>query len=267
MVAPSLARRTTLRMQGSVEEAPLPLMKAVVPPGFGPGHPLLVDVNGKTFTVDIPMGKQPGDTFEFMVNANAAPSRPTPSNAFLPPGERRMCQALPFLQAPAHLDGTLPGDRGFDPFGFGSNREAMFTQREAELKHGRLAMLAMVGWPAAEILHTDFASMMKKPSLLALNGRAPSVLNGGLDKVVLGYWVLILVGSAWVEGTSQLKRERQLTKMRNGEFWNPGDLGFDPLNLYSQYNAEAEIKHGRVAMVAITFIALQEFVTGKSVFH
>ena len=47
----------------------------------------------------------------------------------------------------------------------------------------------------------------------------------------------------------------------------PGNLGFDPFNLYptkkeSQLNMQlAEIKHGRIAMIAITLYALQEYIT------
>jgi len=44
-------------------------------------------------------------------------------------------------------------------------------------------------------------------------------------------------------------------------------LGFDPLNLYPPDEAGrarmelAEIKHGRLAMIAVTAFALQEYVT------
>merc|ERR1711906_11718 len=38
--------------------------------------------------------------------------------------------------------GAMVGDKGFDPLGLASS--------EAELKNGRLAMLAAVGWPVAE---------------------------------------------------------------------------------------------------------------------
>jgi Chlorophyll A-B binding protein len=49
----------------------------------------------------------------------------------------------------------------------------------------------------------------------------------------------------------------------------PGNLGFDPFQLYptnankeSQLNMQlAEIKHGRIAMIAITWYAIQEYIT------
>mmetsp|Transcript_15368 Transcript_15368/g.19209 ORF Transcript_15368/g.19209 Transcript_15368/m.19209 type:complete len:101 (-) Transcript_15368:249-551(-) len=61
-------------------------------------------------------------------------------------GEGDMSQALLFLPQPKHLDGSLAGDVGFDPFGFGSKDEATLVyMREAEIKHSQLAMLAAVG--------------------------------------------------------------------------------------------------------------------------
>jgi hypothetical protein len=58
-------------------------------------------------------------------------------------------QALPFLEKPAKLDGSLPGDVGFDPLGL-SNYFPLAYMREAELKHGRVCMLAIVGYIAVD---------------------------------------------------------------------------------------------------------------------
>lgn len=49
-----------------------------------------------------------------------------------------------FLERPPALDGTWVGDVGFDPLGF-SNIIDMRWLREAELKHGRVCMLAATG--------------------------------------------------------------------------------------------------------------------------
>lgn len=50
------------------------------------------------------------------------------------------------VKAPLILDGTLAGDVGFDPLGFAKSSKTLYWMREAEVKHGRLAMLAAVGW-------------------------------------------------------------------------------------------------------------------------
>jgi hypothetical protein len=55
-------------------------------------------------------------------------------------------KALPFLEAPAKLDGSMVGDFGFDPLGFTNTLQSMNYARAAELKHGRVAMLACVGF-------------------------------------------------------------------------------------------------------------------------
>lgn len=48
-----------------------------------------------------------------------------------------MSQSLPFLPRPVHLDGTLAGDVGFDPFGFAKSESDLMNYREAEVKHAR----------------------------------------------------------------------------------------------------------------------------------
>jgi len=45
--------------------------------------------------------------------------------------------------APAHLDGTLPGDFGFDPLGLGADPERLKYYQEAELMNARWAMMAV----------------------------------------------------------------------------------------------------------------------------
>merc|ERR1719329_1952818 len=56
--------------------------------------------------------------------------------------------------------------------------------KEAEVKHGRLAMLAAVGWPAAEALHPFLSEASGLPNLLNDAGEAPSVLTGGLEDLI-----------------------------------------------------------------------------------
>ena len=58
--------------------------------------------------------------------------------------------ALPFAAKPKNLNGELVGDFGFDPFKFSDNGDvAKF--RQAELKHGRVCMVAVVGVLVQEI--------------------------------------------------------------------------------------------------------------------
>ncbi len=55
----------------------------------------------------------------------------------------------------ALVDGALPGDVGFDPLGF-SDVFDIKVLREAELKHGRIAMLATLGLIVQELYTFPF---------------------------------------------------------------------------------------------------------------
>lgn len=176
------------------------------------------------------------------------------------------------LKAPLVLDGTLAGDAGFDPLGFAKDKKSLYWQREAEVKHARLAMLAAVGWPLSELWHKDIAAFFGLNSILAgANGdRAPSLFNGGLDSV----WASsMLVASITIAGFLESKA------MEGGSvFWNadkpesyvPGNYGFDPLGLYKSKGDKkvmetAEIKNGRLAMLAVTGYVFSEVATGLPV--
>lgn len=63
-------------------------------------------------------------------------------------------KALPFLARPANLgDGSVVGDFGFDPLGFTDNVSNYNYVRAAELKHCRVAMLAVVGFIFQQYVH------------------------------------------------------------------------------------------------------------------
>merc|ERR1711985_228168 len=52
---------------------------------------------------------------------------------------------LPGSEAPSHLNGSLPGDFGFDPLSLGKDPQALKWYQQAELQHARWAMLAVAG--------------------------------------------------------------------------------------------------------------------------
>merc|ERR1719224_137477 len=81
-------------------------------------------------------------------------------------------------------DNTLAGDAGFDPLQLADSPDKLAWYREAEIKHTRLAMLAAFGWPVSEI--TNFGK------LLTSDGRAPSLLNGGLGEINSAYWAAVV---------------------------------------------------------------------------
>jgi len=163
----------------------------------------------------------------------------------------------------------LVGNKGLDPLGFATSLKTLKVYREAELKHGRLAMLAALGWPVSELLQPYLASLTGAPDLLVkaagLPEKVPSILNGGLDRINPFFFLFAIIFSATVESVN-------INKIRLDDY-TPGDLGFDPLNVYASVGSaekrrELELKelnNGRLAMIAIVGYAAQEFITKISV--
>jgi hypothetical protein len=173
--------------------------------------------------------------------------------------EKEMSKSLPFLARPKLLDGTLAGDVGFDPFNLaGDDKEWLMSMREAEIKHSRLAMLAVVGWPLAELFDKPIADSLGIPSALTSKGASPSILNGGLEKIDVAYWVAVAALAGIVELENAKMVEEKKAK------YIPGDCNFDPLGLFPSDKQDQmammtkEIKHGRIAMMAILGFAIQE---------
>jgi len=158
-----------------------------------------------------------------------------------------MSASLPFLSRPALLDGSLPGDRGFDPFNFSSDASALQWQRKAEIKHARLAMLAAVGWPIAELLHKNIASVLGLDQLLASQDRVPSILNGDLSHVPIPFWIATIAVAASIEITDTVEENPSSGSERE------------------HFMQEAEIFNGRLGMLAITGFAMQEWFLNSAV--
>jgi hypothetical protein len=179
--------------------------------------------------------------------------------------------AIPFLPRPTPLDGSHAGDYGFDPLGFSETFD-LYTMQEAEIRHARLAMLAVVGWPMSELLAPDW---------MLQNGCAPSVLNG-----VNPLSFLAIAGFLGAAGFFEFKtslrsnvgtpmgkiHEKDMSAI--WEFGVAGDYNWDPLNLYSAAGndfkgrkglRDVEISHGRMAMLGITYFAAWEALTGNPI--
>lgn len=77
-------------------------------------------------------------------------------------------KALPFLEAPAKLDGTTVGDFGFDPLGLTNTFNDLNYVKAAEIKHCRVAMLAVLGFIVQQQVHflTNEADPLKAISSL-----------------------------------------------------------------------------------------------------
>merc|ERR1719399_744332 len=160
---------------------------------------------------------------------------------------------LPKIKTMRVGDGTLAGDMNFDPLQISDTPDALAWYREAEIKHARLAMLAAFGWPVSEIFNFG--------QLLNGDGRAPSLLNGGLGNVNSLYWGAVVALAVYWESQGL---DKQFGSKKDD--YLPGMLGFDPLGADSEGMRGAEITNGRVAMIAITVYALEEAITKAPIF-
>lgn len=186
-----------------------------------------------------------------------------------------------FTRAAERIVMTVPdqtpkivGDLGWDPLNLGTDDNFAFM-REAEIKHGRLAMLAALAWPTQEILNPILVRGLGLPDVLQESGGAsPSLLNGGLfQNEVFPALFLFAVGTSFLEETDLTARKSL------GCAWNeypnsfgnfgrqPGNFGFDPLKFYQPLSyeekvsmQEKELLNGRVAMAAVaTFVGVEFF--------
>ena len=172
--------------------------------------------------------------------------------------------ALPFLPRPAALDGSLVGDRGFDPLGIATS-ESLPRLREAEVRLGRLAMVATWGWPVA-VLGFGIATRVVPPSAVCTgNGcdidgplGASALPLESIRTAAFAYWCLLLFASVAGELTA---RERGTVGDLRGSF-DPLRLADDPQEV--ERLQLAELKHGRLAMCALAFFWGRKCLTESS---
>jgi Chlorophyll A-B binding protein. len=144
----------------------------------------------------------------------------------------RFSKAMPFLPRPYHLDGSMPGDYGFDPLGFVKSKEDLLFYREAEIKHSRLAMLAALGWPLSEFLNRKFASFVHLAPVVDVDGKAPNPVTE-FDKINGNFWFAALVFGSIIEFYGTFRSFR-----KSPGYYYPGNFGFDPFGFYPKEEDE-----------------------------
>jgi len=148
----------------------------------------------------------------------------------------------------------------FDPVGFTDSPAFTVSEakryREAEVTHGRVAMLAALGWIVAEEYH---------PLFNGVGGYSSFARFQAVETVFSQFWEVLLLGIGISEGyriSVAWNDPREVDQIQDA--YVPGELGFDPLGLLpddaeERYAMETrELNHGRLAMVAIAAFAAQE---------
>lgn len=149
----------------------------------------------------------------------------------------------------------MAGDNGFDPLGLSTVDAVgldLYWMREAELKHCRIAMMAVAGFTWVEAF-----------------GPAPGCEMATAKNQIDAFWQLWAAQPAYIVfslifiGITEMISGIAATSGRESGMRAPGDFGLDPLNLKNNPEKRAkyelqEIKNGRIAMWA----ALGEIVQG-----
>lgn len=164
---------------------------------------------------------------------------------------------------------VAPFEKGFDPFGIAGREDVgtLKTFRESEVTHGRVAMLAVVGFLATEApfnLHPLFNTAGKDigPAIRHLDEvRAVSPAFFTVLSVAIGGFEILRATKGWtLGGFENLKAD-----------YYPGDIGFDPLGLKPtdpavfEKMATKELNNGRLAMIGAAGFFAQELVNGEGI--
>lgn len=147
----------------------------------------------------------------------------------------------------------------------------MKSYREAEVTHGRVAMLAVVGFLVTEApfeFHPLFETGSKDigPAIRHLDEvRAAAPAFFEFLALVIGAAELKRALTGWEAPAGETGRALK-------EDYFPGDIGFDPLGLKPEdpdefmTMATKELQQGRLAMLAVSGFVAQELVDGKEIF-
>ena len=158
----------------------------------------------------------------------------------------------------------------FDPLGFAEKADdaTMKRYREAELTHGRVAMLATVGFLVGEQVEGSsflFDASIHGPAISHIAQVPPVFLTLLLSSIAKAEVVRAKRG--WVEPKNVPFDKPGLLR----ENYIPGNLGFDPLGLKPKDPEQfaimqtKELQNGRLAMIAAAGFMAQELVDGQGI--
>merc|ERR1712127_1016868 len=153
-----------------------------------------------------------------------------------------------------------------DPLQITKNRSVNTVKRlrEAEVMHGRVAMMATIGYIIGESTPTIAYGMDTHHTIA--NNQIPEIPGTVLFPFFLAINVIeaLRASTGWVEpGLGPLFSLR--------EKYYPGDIGFDPFGLKPKEAKDfanmqtKELQNGRLAMLAAAGMCAQEQINGKGI--
>jgi light-harvesting complex I chlorophyll a/b binding protein 1 len=183
-----------------------------------------------------------------------------PSSISLYTHTRARFPAFVFLQ----LDGSMAGDVGFDPLGLSTIEGVgvdLYWLREAEIKHCRVAMMAVAGVLWVELF-----------------GPAPGCEMATAKSQTDAFWQLWQAHPQYIAfgfimtGLVEMITGIAITTGRESGQRAPGDFGLDPLKIknnpakWEKYSLN-EVKNGRLAMFAAAGQLMQSWTTHEGAFE
>jgi Chlorophyll A-B binding protein len=182
---------------------------------------------------------------------------------------------------PSKFCAGLPGSsfplENFDPINLigGLSIEEIKRYRESEVTHGRVAMLATMGYLVGESFHPFFGGVIE--------GAANSHL-GQVREIAPPFFVILTVAIGACEllrakigwqtppGLSKIVDDpNRAFGARLLDKYYPGDIGFDPLGLKPKdakgfaTRQTKELNNGRLAMIAAAGMIVQEQITHETI--
>lgn len=153
---------------------------------------------------------------------------------------------------------SLPANVNFDPLNLASldftgskknSDEVLFSYREAELKHGRLAMLASVAYPMQETVHPLLSKSLNLPNLLVDEKLSPSLVNGELPPSIL----VLFLGLCSAFELYKMNMSSDIAGDYNWRLTDAAETSPEFFELQA-----GEVWNGRLAMLATLGYVVQE---------
>nr|KJB78934.1 hypothetical protein B456_013G026000 [Gossypium raimondii] len=148
---------------------------------------------------------------------------------------------MPGQPRPPYLDGSAPGDFGFDPLRLGEVPENLERYKESELIHCRWAMLAVPGILVPEAL--GYGNWVKAQEWAAVPGGQATYLGNPVPWGTLPTILVIeFLAIAFVEHQRSMEKDTEKKKYPGGAF-DPLGYSKDPKK-FEEYKVK-EIKNGK----------------------